>query len=750
MGSVYPSDSHKVAATQYPGCFTDEEVRHHLGHPSRSGPAVDDNVRDVEHGHGRTATPENHFLPDCLCSTLHSHCNGEAPSEEKPPVINMSLEYLRYAAGRGCWFCSVIYGGIVAAPPWDPQRSEHIPVYPVFQMPRDRQSWDSLDFAITPFGVNELTKEPDLVFYVDKDKATSSPCKLFLVRTHADRTAPQQQLSFAAANLQKCIETHSCLPKTPPSMPTRLLHVQVVDGKYVLKISTDVSPQPYVTLSHCWGTSFPSGVTTIMENLEARMSVGIPWEVLPTTFRDAVAMTERLGFQYLWIDALCILQDSSADWMAESARMHDVYSHGDLMLSADASPDSQTGIFRAASLSKQWRALPLTSPPKADGDGHTLGSLMWEDHGVKAIFGTIHPILRPAIAYRYQQSGTILHRRPLTTRAWCFQEQRLARRAIHMCIDEALWSCSEGVVECQCGRSGPGRHEFESFAWQRSLPDKECSPKEKHSLWMNTIYNYTERDLSYWTDRLPALSGLAHQFLPVCQSNESGLDDEVKRPFREINLGTYLAGIWSSSLPLGLCWYADNMPGRRLSALASQYIAPSWSWASVSGHILDIQCDLAGQDVTGSLRGGHVTLRTKMIPLRLYYGNFEIPGGNGPWYVYFYMEARDPSTGQWAPTIMYRADYAPPEVEGQLHAGADMIWGDKKTRERVHELTPVSEGEYFGLQLAASHVMVVRPVTGGGPGVFERTGSLQRDWDGEVPDLSPWFEGAETQTVRVV
>lgn len=67
---------------------------------------------------------------------------------------------------------------------------------------------------------------------------------------------------------------------------------------------------------------------------------GISWDVLPQTFRDAIAMTERLGFQYLWIDALCIIQNSSADWMAEAACMYDVYFYGTLMLSADVSPDS--------------------------------------------------------------------------------------------------------------------------------------------------------------------------------------------------------------------------------------------------------------------------------------------------------------------------------------------------------------------------------------------------------------------------
>jgi hypothetical protein len=82
-------------------------------------------------------------------------------------------------------------------------------------------------------------------------------------------------------------------------------------------------------------------------------------------------MTERLGFQYLWIDALCIIQNSSADWMVESARMYDVYFNCDLMLSADASPDSRTGMFRAANMSsKPWQALPTASHHQQQELGH--------------------------------------------------------------------------------------------------------------------------------------------------------------------------------------------------------------------------------------------------------------------------------------------------------------------------------------------------------------------------------------------
>ncbi|KAK0640788.1 heterokaryon incompatibility protein-domain-containing protein [Cercophora newfieldiana] len=755
MTSPYTDDAPFFAARAYPGCFTAAEVRRHLGQGAEFAACAETSKGEPPDANppGKVVTPENHFLPNCVCAPLHSRCTGSSPSDSEPNSVNVTVDHLRYYAEIGCWFCSVIHGGVMAAPPWDPKRQEKMPMFPWFRMPVEREKHDRPDFAIKVFGDNDHNWEPKLVFYVDEDAASSSPCKLLFVRKEPHRTEPHQQLEFAAQHLKKCVANHACAPSIPQTMPTRLLQIQVVDGVYTVRLVSDISPRPYVTLSHCWGKSFPVGVTTTLENLETRHSAGISWGILPQTFRDAVAMTERLGFDHLWIDALCIIQNSPEDWLAESSRMHDVYSCCALMLSATASPDSKTGMFRGSNMSwRPWQALPTLSPP----------GVVWGDHGVRACHDVVHGIAVPAIAYRSLEN--LFHQRPLATRAWCYQEMRLARRVLHLSVDEALWDCSAGVVECQCGRMSPDKHPFGIHAWQRTLPNSDCTKKDKETLWMNTIYNYTERDLTFWTDRLPALSGLAKQFLTASKTPET--DEEAKRPFREISLGTYLAGIWSASLPLGLCWYVPNIPGKRLSAESGRYIAPSWSWASVSGNvnwnthdpfrpaaeILDIQCELAGPDETGSVCGGEVCLRAKLIPLKLFYGDLEIPRANGLRYSYMHLQARDPSTGQYASPCMYLPDYAPPQISSEmvLHAGADMIWGDGKTSERVDELTPLLDADYFGLQVAVSFMMVIRPA-GQEVGVFERVGSVGRDWVSRgVLDFSKWFEGVDPQVVKVV
>ncbi|KAH6696567.1 heterokaryon incompatibility protein-domain-containing protein [Leptodontidium sp. MPI-SDFR-AT-0119] len=92
----------------------------------------------------------------------------------------------------------------------------------------------------------------------------------------------------------------------------------------------------YATLSYCWGDMMPEGSTTTMSNIhrrEERMeSTG-----LPQTLRDAFTVTRALGIRYLWVDALCIIQDSREDWELESSKMASIYSNSLVSVAAELS-----------------------------------------------------------------------------------------------------------------------------------------------------------------------------------------------------------------------------------------------------------------------------------------------------------------------------------------------------------------------------------------------------------------------------
>ena len=72
---------------------------------------------------------------------------------------------------------------------------------------------------------------------------------------------------------------------------------------------------------------------------------GIQFNALPKTFREAIIAVKRLGVSYIWIDSLCIIQDSLEDWAKEANRMAGIYSNSYLTLAASKSTGPEDGCF---------------------------------------------------------------------------------------------------------------------------------------------------------------------------------------------------------------------------------------------------------------------------------------------------------------------------------------------------------------------------------------------------------------------
>jgi len=82
------------------------------------------------------------------------------------------------------------------------------------------------------------------------------------------------------------------------------------------------------------------------------MLEGIALSDLPATFLEAIKLTRRLGIRCLWIDSLCIIQDSSEDWDTESVRMFDIYKNSYLNIGAAGALDADGGLFSSFTLER--------------------------------------------------------------------------------------------------------------------------------------------------------------------------------------------------------------------------------------------------------------------------------------------------------------------------------------------------------------------------------------------------------------
>jgi hypothetical protein len=96
------------------------------------------------------------------------------------------------------------------------------------------------------------------------------------------------------------------------TIPTRVIDVGSKDGiQEPLRLETNGLKGRYLTPCHCWGVEHI--ITTMKSNLSSHRT-RVPLAELPANFRDAITVTRSLGFRYLWIDSLCIIQDTAEDW----------------------------------------------------------------------------------------------------------------------------------------------------------------------------------------------------------------------------------------------------------------------------------------------------------------------------------------------------------------------------------------------------------------------------------------------------
>lgn len=227
-------------------------------------------------------------------------------------------------------------------------------------------------------------------------------------------SSTDSRFTFGVAKvwLNDCIQTHAdCRYRIfdTASLPTRVLDVELGQNSAMIRLQDTVNigtSYQYLALSHCWGNV---QTTTLLTSASMqRYYTVIHLHELPKTFRRAVSITRELGYRYLWIDSLCIIQDSEEDWKRESVRMGDIYRNSTCCIAAVASDDDDGGCFFSRN--------PLAYFPCRLGysDGNE-----------------IIVIVKPAPEeYDYSNESLDLSDKPLWSRAWVLQEMALAPRTL--------------------------------------------------------------------------------------------------------------------------------------------------------------------------------------------------------------------------------------------------------------------------------------------------------------------------------
>lgn len=398
--------------------------------------------------------------------------------------------------------------------------------------------------------------------------------------------------NFARDCIRTCIQDHEVCGPGESLLPTRVIEVGNVGDELLRLCETQRDTfGHYTALSYCWGSDQP--LKTTSANIKDMVSGGLRLSQLPQTITDTVRITRSLGVQYLWVDALCIIQDSIEDWERESEQMSTIYEKAYVVIAASSSSSVTQGF-----LNHQRQQSPhyFTIP---------------------ASYGT-----QPTVAARANpQTGfhsSDKKKDPLAQRAWAFQEQHMSTRCLIFSADELQWVCKTNAV-CECGITGGPAHAYYHpllLAYCGDMQQGEAQANDRLALqdiWRKAVSEYSCRKLTRPDDKLPAFSGLASRF-------------GARMGFR------YVAGLWEENIIQDLAWTRVSWSKSTLSPLPIRYRAPSFSWASINDRICyffgayhkswhwisyssvsDIRSVVPGQNRFGKVIDAWITIRGPMV-----------------------------------------------------------------------------------------------------------------------------------------
>lgn len=378
--------------------------------------------------------------------------------------------------------------------------------------------------------------------------------------------------------IARCSDSHrNCQIKKLSRPPSRLISIGSNQDDIKLVIVADLEDvPPYSTLSYCWGSE---PFTMLTETTLSIFTVNIPRQTLPLTFLDAITATRQLNLSYIWIDALCIIQNqaNNTDWKEESGHMRSIYGGGHVNLAVSNATTVHQGFLRRP----------------AHQQAYTGGFL-----------ARVTTIQYCAVQNFYsgsvrEESTALTH---LATRAWAFQEKLLPCRTISFCDTGLFWECRDHIASESLPDGFP-----DSLANSGRMVIPEDSPWS----WEQIAHLYSKTKLSYSPDRLPALSGIVAR-----QHNITG--------------DQYLAGLWRESIIVHLPWTLLGAKSHR-----PKWRAPTWSWMSIDGEVRLPHAQLCdknyefqayvqlleawtlaappGTDPYGAVTAGQLTLATSLL-----------------------------------------------------------------------------------------------------------------------------------------
>ncbi|PQE05903.1 heterokaryon incompatibility protein [Rutstroemia sp. NJR-2017a BVV2] len=371
-------------------------------------------------------------------------------------------------------------------------------------------------------------------------------------------TGSATNLDLAAKWLEDCTKNHThCSEKPQKKTPLPLRVLDLGNTANSEKICLSVGEKgkerfgSYVALSYCWGTGTTKAplYCTTAENIESFKS-GVDIHTLPKTFIDSILLCRHLGINYIWIDAMCIIQGDADDWNEQAPQMGDIYSNAIFTIAAATGDTSQSGLFVDRDPRPNYPATLKCQYTTKDG------------LTTSATFLTCTDFVQEKWGH-------------LDTRGWTFQEHYLPTRTLRFSQFGMYWTCSSiNASEAMPMGIKPSNNKSDYDNYIRKnkkiIPTDWEDRRRRYSWWYQAMTTYSDRTFTKESDRLIALSGLAANF-------QESRDD-------------FAYGLWKSDIAHGLAWRLYHGEPEEEEVTKSPHLPssslPSWSWSSKAGMLI--------------------------------------------------------------------------------------------------------------------------------------------------------------------
>lgn len=349
------------------------------------------------------------------------------------------------------------------------------------------------------------------------------------------------------------------------SFQARVLRLIDVHSQRLVEIpSAQTSNIQYTALSYVWGTRQRLVLQTT--NLEALQCPGALTGTVARTIQDAMHFTALLAFHFLWVDALCIIQDDDADKADQIGHMSTIYSHAVVTLIAAAGADSEAG-------------LPGVRAPRHDTA--TQARIPTPDEEI-TLLTMLDVAPRRVDAIGIPRCGTNpLANTAWDTRGWTLQERELSGRMVVFNDAQVSWKCALHAESEETNTASA----IASFAYDDNAPSQLGA---RQRVW----YALDEPGQQLWYKLRTLVLDFSGRRLTVAGDGQDAFA-AVLRLAQRLSGELFVWGMPASRFELALCWEPsrkglvrrEETTTLKTTSLNRRVSFPSWSWLGWIGKV---------------------------------------------------------------------------------------------------------------------------------------------------------------------